>query len=692
MKYLQQILMTTFLLFLIPLLSFSQVKSSQVYFDVAKHELTESAKKVLDQMYADVLQKGYSEIQVSGFTDADGGNAYNQNLSLRRTNAVTQYLIAKGLEPNQFVKNWYGETKSDGELATADVKQKNRRVDIQVKLYDFNTFENVLKELQGDRTQKFVLKDDGAQTITCSGGTSFNIATRAFKNEEGKSVKNSGVQLLIQEFPSMEDAFLFNLSTQTENGILESGGMLKIDIFKNGQKLSPNGPNTFVVNMPTQNRQMEMEVFVAEDVTNQNAVGWQSTSEPFNLVNDNIPVASVKMNQKVLDNIQIKVDQHTVKNEYNLDFVIPHSPSKLNAPKAPRKPVLTNAKKEFGFWMTLFTTKAYRQKKVDALNAIKQNDYQEKWDAYKGKKDRYDEVLRKQEQNKKDFEHEVRQYKDQLAQMIKEINEDQIKVRNQYDQERCKRALKTLKNMNRRGFTTRNIIGIFQDNATNFASNQHSTTLMNLNRKRGEMYEVVRILNQEKLKDFEGKNLKNVVQTRVEKMIKRIGKWRYGWLQSKNVNVQSVELLKKHPELREEMKKTGRAFMRANRETNRKILKDPQSVYQAELSAVGFINCDRFVEIEPNQMATLYLGPKVEGRTSVFVEEYNSMLYPTVNKENQLVVRVPKSTSLKVVRLEMKQGQPHFGIKHVNLTGDKSVLVSTQMTALGEIQSALENL
>jgi outer membrane protein OmpA-like peptidoglycan-associated protein len=68
-------------------------------------------------------------VRIEGHTDSRGDDAFNLDLSQRRTEAVRTYLINKGVEANRLEAKGYGETKplvtGNNEAAWA----KNRRVD-----------------------------------------------------------------------------------------------------------------------------------------------------------------------------------------------------------------------------------------------------------------------------------------------------------------------------------------------------------------------------------------------------------------------------------------------------------------------------------------------------------------------------------------------------------------------------------
>lgn len=85
------------------------------------------------QRVADVLRQ-YPEttIQVAGHTDSQGNEAYNQQLSERRAQAVRNALVGSGIDPARITTIGYGESRPIAGNDTASGRQQNRRVEVRV--------------------------------------------------------------------------------------------------------------------------------------------------------------------------------------------------------------------------------------------------------------------------------------------------------------------------------------------------------------------------------------------------------------------------------------------------------------------------------------------------------------------------------------------------------------------------------
>jgi NitT/TauT family transport system substrate-binding protein len=112
-------------------------KPISINFDSGKYNLSENAKTIIDLQFSEVA-KSYSNtrIRVEGNTDSDGNDASNKALSLKRAQAVAEYLTKEyGMNPNRFIIIGNGEgnpVPGCESNATPDCKAKNRRTEFQL--------------------------------------------------------------------------------------------------------------------------------------------------------------------------------------------------------------------------------------------------------------------------------------------------------------------------------------------------------------------------------------------------------------------------------------------------------------------------------------------------------------------------------------------------------------------------------
>jgi outer membrane protein OmpA-like peptidoglycan-associated protein len=113
--------------------------SADVLFAFDKSDLLPKARESLAQAAQIIRDKATGTVQIDGYTDAKGSDAYNQRLSERRAAAVVSWFRASGhLSDVAFVAKGFGaknpvapNTKPDGS-DDPDGRQKNRRVEITI--------------------------------------------------------------------------------------------------------------------------------------------------------------------------------------------------------------------------------------------------------------------------------------------------------------------------------------------------------------------------------------------------------------------------------------------------------------------------------------------------------------------------------------------------------------------------------
>ena len=108
--------------------------SATVYFNTNKSDLTDQAKKDLDQLAQQALPlRGYM-IEVAGFADTTGNVKRNQELSELRAEAVVQYLQQVGKIPLRRIlaPAGLGTSQSVADNTTVEGREKNRRVEVRV--------------------------------------------------------------------------------------------------------------------------------------------------------------------------------------------------------------------------------------------------------------------------------------------------------------------------------------------------------------------------------------------------------------------------------------------------------------------------------------------------------------------------------------------------------------------------------
>ncbi|KRD25619.1 MULTISPECIES: outer membrane protein OmpA [Acidovorax] len=106
--------------------------AADAFFDFDKSVLKPEGKAKLDDLVSKVKDINLEVIIAVGHTDSVGSDAYNQKLSVRRSEAVKAYLVSKGIEKNRVYTEGKGEKQPVADNKTAEGRAKNRRVEIEV--------------------------------------------------------------------------------------------------------------------------------------------------------------------------------------------------------------------------------------------------------------------------------------------------------------------------------------------------------------------------------------------------------------------------------------------------------------------------------------------------------------------------------------------------------------------------------
>lgn len=106
--------------------------AADAFFDFDKAVLKPEAQAKLDDLVGKTKGINLEVIIAVGHTDSVGTDAYNQKLSVQRSEAVKAYLVSKGLEKNRVYTEGKGEKQPVADNKTTEGRAKNRRVEIEV--------------------------------------------------------------------------------------------------------------------------------------------------------------------------------------------------------------------------------------------------------------------------------------------------------------------------------------------------------------------------------------------------------------------------------------------------------------------------------------------------------------------------------------------------------------------------------
>jgi outer membrane protein OmpA-like peptidoglycan-associated protein len=103
-----------------------------VLFDTGRAALKPSAQRSIDQIAAFLSENPERRVQIEGFTDSQGGDDYNLELSQSRADAVARAIIQRGVDAQRVRAQGYGEEFPVASNANPGSRQLNRRVEVIV--------------------------------------------------------------------------------------------------------------------------------------------------------------------------------------------------------------------------------------------------------------------------------------------------------------------------------------------------------------------------------------------------------------------------------------------------------------------------------------------------------------------------------------------------------------------------------
>ncbi len=103
---------------------------SGLLFDFDSYALKSTTKENLSKLAASLTEYKDTKVNILGHTDSDGDSAYNQKLSVNRSNAVLSFLTESNVSAGRLNSMGYGESDPVSTNKTDDGKKLNRRVEI----------------------------------------------------------------------------------------------------------------------------------------------------------------------------------------------------------------------------------------------------------------------------------------------------------------------------------------------------------------------------------------------------------------------------------------------------------------------------------------------------------------------------------------------------------------------------------
>lgn len=105
---------------------------SGLLFGFDSSELQPASRTNLAKLASSLNRHPDSNILLVGHTDSDGSDSYNMELSKRRADSATAYLISQGIAPGRIRAEARGEREPISDNTTVEGRNQNRRIEVAI--------------------------------------------------------------------------------------------------------------------------------------------------------------------------------------------------------------------------------------------------------------------------------------------------------------------------------------------------------------------------------------------------------------------------------------------------------------------------------------------------------------------------------------------------------------------------------
>ena len=149
---------------------------------------------------------------------------------------------------------------------------------------DINSLETkrnnqVIFDFYKTQSQKFTLPPNSTETFIGNQGTKITISSNSLETMDGKSVSGA-IDFELQEYYKSSDIILANLSTTSNNKLLETGGMIHISAKSKGKELKVKEGENFEIEFSSP-YEKEMQVFYGKFENEK--MNWKPDSKSANI-------------------------------------------------------------------------------------------------------------------------------------------------------------------------------------------------------------------------------------------------------------------------------------------------------------------------------------------------------------------------------------------------------------------------
>ncbi|MFN8294938.1 MAG: OmpA family protein [Chitinophagales bacterium] len=664
------------------LFAFRDIKST-FYFDSDIDTLNAvQYKELLEFIKSTSSNNQYKEIYIVGYTDSDGSSNYNIDLSKRRANNVSELLLKNGLPEVLIDKNFKGEGNPVLQNISEINKSKNRRVEIILRVFDIKTATDVVKEMNGNPEQVFILDNTKENFIEGKNGMRFIFPPDCFATPANQKPDLKKIKVVLTEVTNATQGFFSNVLAESNEGLLESGGMYKLTVFSNNTELKMKDNLYYTVQINKKNVQDNMTVYSPQNTILNGLVKWENTNTSFEKSTSfKGKRPYLELNDTIIKNWHLVSELDSFLKNYNLILPVkpvkPIYPSKLFAPV---EPVITASKYKIPWYRKMFMSKSKQQK---IIHEAYENDmvfYQKQLAKYKIKLAKYVSDTASYPERFKNYHVAYKAYEDTLKQKVQEMNTYRLAV--------------------------------YQDAFVRSFEYGKNSILFKLRNKILYSHDIYAdILEQcnklARVKDFDERYLK--LYSDANKKLDAAIKYEFPYLKfyknfmtSSNSIYNMVYPLTCRINLHEMMRKDKEVVKhiatcmdKLTEEEVKLGLFNPvnfNTFYQASLNTFGWINCDRYAGYKQEDIFTLQIPDYNFKDKNIFaiVKDISSQISIPLTKKGMYSIRLPKNKDIVIVAIGLKDDlTPAYAKQTINQQSDINLKLDFKTAKLSEIRDMI---
>lgn len=672
----------------IHLFAYTDVKSI-FYFDTDVDTLDTKQHQQLQHFIDNTLStKKYKEIYVIGYTDADGTNQYNIDLSKRRADFVTKQLIRYGLPETLIDKNYKGENNPLAQNTNEINKSKNRRVEITLRLFDIKTASDIVKELNGNEEQVYFLDNTKENYIEGKNGIKIIFPPYCFDINSNKKSDFQKIKIALTEVANIQQAMFSNVLTESEDGLLETGGMYKVVAYLNNIELKMKNNMQYTVQISNKKLSDNMSIYLPQDTLSNGLVKWNNTNTRFEKTSTFKGVRPyLKLDEKLIANWKLQSNADSIIENIKLYFPTkPVVPGVSKRPVLPYQPKISANRYRVPWYKKMFMSKSKQEKYVHKYYDMDMQVYNKQMEKYNTKLAKFISDSISYISRMEEYKTAYKLYSDSLYQLASTLNSYKSALfENAFLESFDIVKEKVIKLIKENKLYTRDFYSYMLQECNNrfFVFNPKvnaKVSILSLYSKYAEKF-----IAQYNMKPEDIKLNRDFVKSKCGDpyVYPNLFTKTYNEMLVEDVNVYKMVAAAQDVFIADELK-SG--------------IFDPNNFklyYQASLNNFGWINCDRFMNYKQDEIFTLQVpNYKLQDKNLfAIVKDMGSQISMPIAANGMHQVRLPKNKEIVIVAIGLDENlMPMYAKQDITLKNNLNVNLSFKSAKLSEIKEMINSI